>query len=596
MKKTKKLTSGICGPVEAARPSYCLLQPLHPWIITLCLFVMLLGAGMVQLAQAEPNVIGLNATPGIVQTGQNVEFAARTDQPAALVVVQFPDLSGDVGMRMVPGPSQPAGTSWSLSLKPKKPGQLRFRAISYTQAGRAGRAMEGSLQVSGPPLRQTQGIFDDAGKFFVGVGTSIGSGINAVGSAIGSAASSAAQTVTSFFAPPPPPPTPLPPPPQRLDPPQQVVTAIPLTAVEPLANVTPLNKVSLSPNADFLGAGDALTGNTGGILIGNAGAGFTMPIGNNLTQVTPLGPSRYQTGGSGHDPNKAKEASINSMFQTCFGRGPSPEELSLWMNKTGTLNTAGCKEVIRNSNAGAIRESMLRRAIGAARRQPPVTRQEEADWLKSIAQYGWTYDELLSRIKIPPIIGHIGDDMPPKSPTGVFSPANAKPGDPVVLSGQARPGSIMSVYFNGQTHVGVAKVDQSGRYALTFNVPAGAIPGNAYVAAGCDNCGNGWNTFRGLMVTAPAGVPSRPTGAFAPAGCKVGNTVTLSGQARPGSFMSVYFNGQTHVGVANVDQNGRYSLTFNVPAGAKPGNAYVAAGCDNCGNGWNTFRGLMVYP
>lgn len=190
----------------------------------------------------------------------------------------------------------------------------------------------------------------------------------------------------------------------------------------------------------------------------------------------------------------------------------------------------------------------------------------------------------------PPVATYTG------APTGVFSPAKAMVGDMVTLSGQAKPGSSMSVYFNGKTHVGVAKVDQNGRYSLGFKVPSSAGPGKAYVAAGCDTCGNGWNNFQGLTVNASAavGAPVRPSGVFAPARTKVGNTVTLSGEAKPGSFMSVYFNGQTHVGVAQVDQSGRYSLAFKVPPAARTGNAYVAAGCDTCGNNWNTFRGLLV--
>ena len=89
------------------------------------------------------------------------------------------------------------------------------------------------------------------------------------------------------------------------------------------------------------------------------------------------------------------------------------------------------------------------------------------------------------------------------------------------------------------------------------------------------------------------------TGFFSPASARPGDTVTLSGSARPGSAMSVYFYcnsgcGETHVGVANVDRNGRYSLTFRVPSGARPGGAYVQAGCDTCGNGWTAFRGLNI--
>jgi hypothetical protein len=184
----------------------------------------------------------------------------------------------------------------------------------------------------------------------------------------------------------------------------------------------------------------------------------------------------------------------------------------------------------------------------------------------------------------------------------------------VTLSGQAQPGSDMIVRLNGQNQVGMVKVDQNGRYSLTFKVPLGARPGDAYVVAGCNNCVNGWSTFGGLTINAPsqptnlskpsparpagripARSPSLPTGAFNPANAKPGDSVTLSGQAKPGSYMSAYLNGRTHLGVAKVDQNGRYSLTFNIPTSTDPGSAYVAAGCDSCGNGWNTFSGLTVY-
>jgi hypothetical protein len=105
----------------------------------------------------------------------------------------------------------------------------------------------------------------------------------------------------------------------------------------------------------------------------------------------------------------------------------------------------------------------------------------------------------------------------------VFTPAKANPGDPVTLSGQAKPGSFMSVYFNGRTHVGAANVDGNGRYSLQFKVPSTSVPGNAYVAAGCDTCGNGWNSFYGLTIngSASAGTPVRTGGTRGRAGGNV---------------------------------------------------------------------------
>lgn len=90
-----------------------------------------------------------------------------------------------------------------------------------------------------------------------------------------------------------------------------------------------------------------------------------------------------------------------------------------------------------------------------------------------------------------------------------FSPATVAPGGSVTLSGQAKPNSSMSGYFScsnrcGQTHIGVATVNAQGQYSLTFNIPAKANPGGAYVQIGCDRCGNGWRTVSGLQVGAVA--------------------------------------------------------------------------------------------
>lgn len=86
---------------------------------------------------------------------------------------------------------------------------------------------------------------------------------------------------------------------------------------------------------------------------------------------------------------------------------------------------------------------------------------------------------------------------------------------------------------------------------------------------------------------------------FSPAAAPPGGTVTLSGQARPNSSMSGYFScnggcGQTHIGVATVNTQGLYTLTFKIPASAKLGGAFVDIGCDNCGNNWRRVTGLQV--
>lgn len=96
-----------------------------------------------------------------------------------------------------------------------------------------------------------------------------------------------------------------------------------------------------------------------------------------------------------------------------------------------------------------------------------------------------------------------------------------------------------------------------------------------------------------LAARAPGG------SAFTPRSAAPGDWVTVSGTAKPNSFMSFYFYcnswcGETHVKVANVAANGSYQHKFQIPSGARPGGAYLMGGCDTCGNGWRYFGGLSV--
>lgn len=104
-----------------------------------------------------------------------------------------------------------------------------------------------------------------------------------------------------------------------------------------------------------------------------------------------------------------------------------------------------------------------------------------------------------------------------------------------------------------------------------------------------------------VIVTATAGAAFASDGAFNPTSAPAGHSVTISGNALPNSSMSAYFYcdagcGETHVGATGADANGRYSLSFTIPAGAKAGAATVAIGCDTCGNGWIWVKGLLVTP
>jgi hypothetical protein len=99
-----------------------------------------------------------------------------------------------------------------------------------------------------------------------------------------------------------------------------------------------------------------------------------------------------------------------------------------------------------------------------------------------------------------------------------------------------------------------------------------------------------------------AQTPQQPSYAdtFSPAAAFPRWTVTLAGQAKPNTTMSGYFScnsgcGQTHIGAATVNAQGWYSLTFKIPADAKPGGAFVTIGCDGCGNNWRSVTGLQVH-
>ncbi|MBI4287564.1 MAG: hypothetical protein HY671_03920 [Chloroflexi bacterium] len=87
--------------------------------------------------------------------------------------------------------------------------------------------------------------------------------------------------------------------------------------------------------------------------------------------------------------------------------------------------------------------------------------------------------------------------------------------------------------------------------------------------------------------------------AFTPNSALPGEWVTVSGTAKPNSFMSFYFYcssgcSETHVNVTRLGANTSFQHKFQVPAGAKPGAAYLLGGCDTCGNGWSQFAGLTI--
>lgn len=90
-----------------------------------------------------------------------------------------------------------------------------------------------------------------------------------------------------------------------------------------------------------------------------------------------------------------------------------------------------------------------------------------------------------------------------------------------------------------------------------------------------------------LLCVVPAAQAATIT--YAPSPAVPGQSVTLTGQAAPNTFMSFYL-GSTHVGVANVNARGQYRHTFTVPANLRPGAVRLSGGCDKCGNGWQAIQ------
>lgn len=77
--------------------------------------------------------------------------------------------------------------------------------------------------------------------------------------------------------------------------------------------------------------------------------------------------------------------------------------------------------------------------------------------------------------------------------------------------------------------------------------------------------------------------------AFSPTQATPGQSVTITGQAQPNSYMSFYIwqAKWVHVGVAKVDAAGQYRHGFQLPANQLAGTATVTGGCDRpCANGW----------
>jgi hypothetical protein len=110
------------------------------WTVAAMLFL-----GISAWAQEPvPSIAAAGVSPRDSRTGQAVQFVARTDRPAAIVLLQFPDVSSEHAIRMQPDSSF---TTWSYQMVMTKPVSLRFAMMAFNRAGRSGRTASGTLRV-----------------------------------------------------------------------------------------------------------------------------------------------------------------------------------------------------------------------------------------------------------------------------------------------------------------------------------------------------------------------------------------------------------------------------------------------------------------
>jgi cysteine-rich repeat protein len=155
------------------------------------------------------------------------------------------------------------------------------------------------------------------------------------------------------------------------------------------------------------------------------------------------------------------------------------------------------------------------------------------------------------------------DSTPPASPV-VTSPANGTTvGPPGSVSGQAEPGSTVTVTLDGQvlcTTVASAGGTWTCPVAGTLGDGAHTVTATATDAAGNTSLAPGTSTF-----AVSSGLPPAPTITGPANGSETGTVPsTISGTGVPGDTVTVTLDGQT-VCVAQIDSNGRWSCV--VPAG-----------------------------
>ncbi len=142
-----------------------------------------------------------------------------------------------------------------------------------------------------------------------------------------------------------------------------------------------------------------------------------------------------------------------------------------------------------------------------------------------------------------------------------INPLSGSPGTTVQVSGTGFMGNreTVTISFDGKpvaTSPPVVQTDMAGKFVASFTIPAGS--GGAHSITVTDRANTTTATFNILASASLSLATASP-----------GTNVTISGNSFiAGSAIEVKYDNTTVIATANVDANGSFSVTFDIPAGA----------------------------
>lgn len=160
----------------------------------------------------------------------------------------------------------------------------------------------------------------------------------------------------------------------------------------------------------------------------------------------------------------------------------------------------------------------------------------------------------------------VDTEAPAKPSTPVISSSHnnghVQTGTPTI-AGTAEPHATVTIY-NGSTEVAIVTADAEGKWSYTFTTALD--DGDHYISTtATDAAGNTSVSSESLKITVDTTAPLAPTPAVlkdSENGSISNSTPTITGEAEPGSIVTIYSNGQP-VTTVTADENGKWSYTFS---------------------------------